>query len=73
MKPGHFSFQNGTVMGKVGYDDNLPASPMMSRVVRLIHERHSMGATPSCLTISLLQMSRNYKGFTIMDYECFIK
>ena len=43
---------------------------MMSRVVRLIHERHSMGATPSsCLTISLLQMSCNYNdsGLRIMN------
>ena len=45
----------------------------MSRVARFIHERHSMRATPSCLDISLLQMSRNCKGFTIMDYERFIE
>ena len=44
----------------------------MSRVVRLIHGRQSMRATPSCSTISLLQMSRNYKFFTFsMVYEDF--
>ena len=46
----------------------LPASPIMSRAVLLIHERHSMRPTPSCLTISALHISRNYKIFTIMDY-----
>ena len=33
---------------------------MTSRVVRLIHGRQSMWATPSCLTTSLIQISRNY-------------
>ena len=40
----------------------------MSRAVLLIHERDSMRPTPSCLTISALQISRSYKCFTIMDY-----
>ena len=41
----------------------------MSRVVRLIQERHSMRASPSFLRISALQMSRSYKCFTIMAHK----
>ena len=48
----------------------LPASPMMSRVVRLIHERHSMGPTPSCLAISVLQISRSCKYAITMNLKC---
>ena len=45
----------------------------MSRVARLIHDWHSMRATPSWLTISLLQMSRNCKGWIIVNYKRFFE
>ena len=52
---------------------SLPASPMMSRVIRLIHERHSMGPTPSCLTISVLHISRSCKYVITMNLKCLNK
>ena len=42
----------------------------MSIVVRLIHERHSMGPTPSCLTISVLHISRSWKYVITMNLKC---
>ena len=42
----------------------------MSIVVRLIHERHSMGPTPSCLIISVLHISRSWKYVITMNLKC---